>query len=72
MTNIQAAVTAAITQIVALVVAFGVVTNTEAGVIIAASTAVVNAAVVIGAAIEGYAKTNKQIAQIQAAKAALK
>ena len=56
MENIQAAIVAAITQAVALIVAFGVINNTTAGVIISCASAVVNAAFVIGNALEQHAK----------------
>lgn len=47
----QSAIIAAVTQIVALVVGFGIVDSTVAGEIVAASTAVVNAAFILGNAL---------------------
>lgn len=67
MQTIQAAIVAAITQAVALVVAFGVINNTTAGVIISASAAVVNAAFVVGQAIENHGKSTAPPAPAPAA-----
>lgn len=56
LSTIQAAVIAAVTQVVALLVGFAWITNTEAGAIISCATAVVNAAFVIAVAIENHGK----------------
>lgn len=55
LSNIQAAIIAAVAQIVALLVSFAVVNSTEAGVIISSSTAVVNAAFLIATALHSAA-----------------
>lgn len=59
MTITQSAIIAAVTQIVALVVSFGVINSIEAGAIISASSAVVNAAFLIAAAIHQVASSQK-------------
>lgn len=51
---IPAAIIAAVTQIVALVVAFGVIDNTTAGIVISAATATVNAAFLIANAMHAH------------------
>lgn len=57
LSNIQAAVIAAVTQIVALIVAFGVVNSQTAGVLIAACVSVVNAGFLVANSIENHGKT---------------
>lgn len=56
LSTVQSAIIAALTQAVALVVAFGVINNTTAGVVISCATAVVNAAFVVGTALVEHAK----------------
>jgi hypothetical protein len=56
MVTVQAAVVAAITQAIALLVAFAVINSTQAGVIVATTVAVVNAAFLIANAIENHGK----------------
>jgi hypothetical protein len=56
MATVQAAVIAAVTQAIALLVAFAVINSTQAGVIVATTVAVVNAAFLIANAIENHGK----------------
>lgn len=57
MSNIKAVVIAAVSQVIVLAVAFGVIDNTTAQALTAAAGSLVNAAFVIGAAIESHGKT---------------
>ncbi len=68
MVNVQTAVTAAVAQIITLVLAFGVITNTEAGVAITASSTVITAAVVVADAVIKHGQAKVKAAQIAAGK----
>jgi hypothetical protein len=57
LSTFQAAIIAAISQIAALLVSFAIINSTEAGVITSASMAIVNAAFVVGNAIENHGKS---------------
>ena len=58
MQTVQSAVIAAVGQIVALIVAFGVMNNTLAGAVVSASTALVGAGFVVAQAIENHGKAS--------------
>ena len=56
MQTIQAAVIAAVTQIIAVIVGFGVINNTAAGTVVTAATAVVNLGFLLAGSIESHGK----------------
>lgn len=56
LTTLQAAVLAAISQILSLFVAFGIMSSTTEGIVVSATAALVNAAFVIAQAIENHGK----------------
>jgi hypothetical protein len=53
-TTVQAAIIAAATQIVSLLVSFAILSSAKQGIVISATTALVNAAFIIGQAVENH------------------
>jgi hypothetical protein len=56
LSTIQTAVIAAVSQILSLVVAFGVMDSVTEGIVVSATTALVNAAFVVANAVENHGK----------------
>jgi len=55
-TTVQAAIIAAATQIVSLLVSFAILSSAKQGIVISATTALVNAAFIIGQAVENHGR----------------
>lgn len=54
LSNVQSAVIAAVSQIVGVIVAFGIIDSNSAGIVITASISVVNAAFLVASAIHAH------------------